>query len=290
MLTPEEQAYVDHLAIVNGGRYHDTNNPGGMAGDGYEVQFPIVFPGIASVGGAAAREASAAATSATAAAGSAGTSAAAASAAQTAQTAAETARDTAAAWAETVEDTPVETGLYSAKHWAAKAADSAGQAQDAVGGIKVTTADTTPSVLDSKITVGSSLSKTVTTPGADEHLHINAVLADAAEARAGQNAVKLMTPATAAEEIAELTATIDVTVNTALVAGRTYRLRGATPLTLTLPADPVEGAEVLLLCVTAGHVLARNGSSIMSIDEDMTLDLLGFEMRIWFDGATWRLF
>jgi len=46
-------------------------------------------------------------------------------AAQTAQGAAETARDKAKKWADEEEDTPVETGKYSAKHHAEKASDSA---------------------------------------------------------------------------------------------------------------------------------------------------------------------
>lgn len=44
---------------------------------------------------------------------------------QTAVTAAEAARDSAELWAQQNEDTPVETGQYSAKHWAAKAVAAA---------------------------------------------------------------------------------------------------------------------------------------------------------------------
>ena len=47
-----------------------------------------------------------------------------------AKTDAETAADLAEAWAETAEDTEVETGKYSAKHWAGKAQDWADTAED----------------------------------------------------------------------------------------------------------------------------------------------------------------
>jgi hypothetical protein len=55
--------------------------------------------------------------------------------AQTAQAAAETARDKAEQWADNPEDVAVETGAYSAKHHAIKAAASAQSAQDAVDDI-----------------------------------------------------------------------------------------------------------------------------------------------------------
>ena len=53
--------------------------------------------------------------------------------AETAQGLAETARDKAQDWAEEVEDTPVETGKYSALHWAAKANDAKDAAVSAQG-------------------------------------------------------------------------------------------------------------------------------------------------------------
>ncbi|MEZ7195396.1 hypothetical protein [Pseudodesulfovibrio karagichevae] len=60
---------------------------------------------------------------------------AAATAAQTAQAAAEAARDKSQEWADNPEDVAVETGAYSAKHHAIKAAASAQSAQDAADAI-----------------------------------------------------------------------------------------------------------------------------------------------------------
>ncbi|GEM_PF-2504668 len=243
--------------------------------------------------------AAAAALDSAAAAMSAGQASDSALSAQTAQGAAETARDVAAAWAEAAEDVPVEVGpdRFSARHWAAKTLAYAQAALATVGGLKVTIADTTPSPLASKLAVGTSLTATIANPGAAEQLVINARLASKAAALEGVNAEDLMTPATTAPVAAAAAAAVwaqtlivDVTADAALVAGRTYRLRGAVALTLTLPATPAEGDEVRLLCVTAGHVLTRNGGTIMGLGEDMTLDLLGLPVRVWFDGITWRLF
>lgn len=53
------------------------------------------------------------------------------------------------------------------------AAASAALALGAVGGVKVTSNDTTASVLDNKITVSGGLSKTTTSPGGNEGLQIS---------------------------------------------------------------------------------------------------------------------
>lgn len=53
--------------------------------------------------------------------------------AETAETAAEAARDKGELWAEQTEDTPVEPGAFSAKHWAAKANAAAAAAEAAAG-------------------------------------------------------------------------------------------------------------------------------------------------------------
>lgn len=71
---------------------------------------------------AAASSASGAAGSASTAATQAGLSSTARSGAETARTGSETARDKAQQWADENEDVPVESGKFSAKHWAAKAA------------------------------------------------------------------------------------------------------------------------------------------------------------------------
>lgn len=221
---------------------------------------------------------------------------------QTAQAAAETARNKAADWAGMAEDTPVEVGLFSALHWARKALGYAQQAAATIGGLRVSVADQVPSVLASKLVVGASLTATVTDPGGNEQMVINARLASGAEALAGADAEKLMTPATtlpvavaaAAAALAQ-TAIVDVIADTALVAGRTYRLRGAVALTLTLPAAPAEGDTIRLLdgeslSATVQHTVARNGQTIMGLAEDLTLDKPGIYFQIWFNGSDWRLF
>jgi hypothetical protein len=93
----------------------------------------------AASGSASAASGSASAASGSAAAALASEQAAAASeiAAGASETAAEAARDKAAEWADKAEDTPVETGpdRFSAKHWAAKAADEAAPVLAALGNI-----------------------------------------------------------------------------------------------------------------------------------------------------------
>ena len=83
--------------------------------------------------------------------------------AETAQGASETARDLAQKWASEVEDTPVSGGEYSAKHYAAKAAESAssaGQLWEVSGGVtRLITAD----VIDAR----SEKITNVATPTAD---------------------------------------------------------------------------------------------------------------------------
>jgi len=68
--------------------------------------------------------------------------------AETAQGASETARDLARKWASEVEDTPVSGGEYSAKHYAAKAAESVVSADHSV---KTSSTDATPGYLDAKV-------------------------------------------------------------------------------------------------------------------------------------------
>ncbi|MCW5720426.1 MAG: hypothetical protein KIS86_04715 [Devosia sp.] len=85
-----------------------------------------------------------------------------------------------------------------------------------------------------------------------------------------------------------------VTVNTELAAGRAYRLRN-TGITLTLPAAPVANATIRItdgevLSATATVALARNGQTIMGLPENLTLDLGGVDLLLWFNGVTWRLF
>ena len=74
--------------------------------------------------------------------------------------------------------------------------------------------------------------------------------------------------------------------NTTAVAGRNYVLTAS--LTLTLPASPVAGDQVGVQnsSNTTTAVLARNGSNIMSLAEDMTLDKINLGITMMYADAT----
>ncbi len=65
----------------------------------------------------------------------------------------------------------------------------------------------------------------------------------------------------------------------------------ASGLVLTLPASPSTGDAIDILNNVSGiHTLARNGSSIMSISEDMEFGERGLKFKVWYTGSTWSLF
>lgn len=73
--------------------------------------------------------------------------------------------------------------------------------------------------------------------------------------------------------------------NTTAVAGRNYVLSAS--LTLTLPASPVAGdlVGVQNSSGTTTATIARNGNNIMSLAEDMTLDI-SIGMTLMYADAT----
>lgn len=84
-------------------------------------------------------------------------------------------------------------------------------------------------------------------------------------------------------------------VNLALAANKAYRIIGTTPLTLTLPAAPVAGTAIRLIdgesiSPDVAHTVARNGNTIMGVADDLTLDVVGINVTLWYDGSDWRLF
>lgn len=87
------------------------------------------------------------------------------------------------------------------------------------------------------------------------------------------------------------TASLSVlTSNTTLSKGNTYMLN-ASGIVLTLPASPSTGDAIDILNNVSGiHTLARNGSTIMSLSEDMTFGEQGLKFKIWYTGSTWSLF
>ena len=81
-----------------------------------------------------------------------------------------------------------------------------------------------------------------------------------------------------------------LTSNTTLTKGTAYMLN-ASGLVLTLPASPSTGDAVDILNNVSGiHTLARNGSTIMSLSEDMTFGEQGLKFKVWYTGSTWSLF
>jgi len=92
------------------------------------------------------------------------------------------AKDWATLEGETVDDTEL-----SAKAYAGLAFDYKEEAQAAVGGVKVTVADTTPSVLNTKVVVVGLLTKATGTPGGNETLNLTVPKASAVTLVAGTN-------------------------------------------------------------------------------------------------------
>lgn len=81
-----------------------------------------------------------------------------------------------------------------------------------------------------------------------------------------------------------------LTTNTTLSKGNVYMLN-TSGLVLTLPASPSTGDAIDILNNVSGiHTLARNGSTIMSLSEDMTFGEAGLKFKVWYTGSTWSLF
>lgn len=74
--------------------------------------------------------------------------------------------------------------------------------------------------------------------------------------------------------------------NTAAVAGIRYVLTAS--LTLTLPASPVAGdfVSVQNSSGTTTATIARNGNNIMSLAEDMTIDVTSAAITLMYADAT----
>ena len=91
-----------------------------------------------------------------------------------------------------------------------------------------------------------------------------------------------------------LNAWTNVSGSTALSSGNTYMITSATAATLTLPASPATGATINIadantITGSVVHTLARNGSTIYSLAENLTLDIPNFQITLWYSGSTWTL-
>jgi hypothetical protein len=77
-----------------------------------------------------------------------------------------------------------------------------------------------------------------------------------------------------------------ISTNTAAVSGNLYVLTA--DLTLTLPASPIDGDSIKIsnLSGIATCVLGRNGSLIMGVDQDLTLDTPSASFELIYSGAT----
>lgn len=74
-------------------------------------------------------------------------------------------------------------------------------------------------------------------------------------------------------------------------SGNQYALTNAAQSTLTLPASPAAGYTVVVSIANSrtDNVIARNGSTIMGLAEDMTVDNANATVTLRFINSTWRL-
>ena len=84
------------------------------------------------------------------------------------------------------------------------------------------------------------------------------------------------------------------TANTNLSAGGQYLLNIASNVTITLPASPTTGSIIRIVAANGiddGYSLtvARNGSTINSLPEDLSVDTHGLDFIMWYNGTTWSL-
>lgn len=75
------------------------------------------------------------------------------------------------------------------------------------------------------------------------------------------------------------------------VAGNQYALTNASASTLTLPATPAAGDTVVVSIANSrtDNIIARNGSTIMGLAEDMTVDNSNATVTLRYLNSSWRL-
>lgn len=84
--------------------------------------------------------------------------------------------------------------------------------------------------------------------------------------------------------------TVSGTSQTA-IAGAHYVLTNVAATTVNLPASPASGDTVAITPANSliTNVLARNGSTIMGLAEDMTLDNVNATVTLRYLASTWRI-
>jgi len=87
-----------------------------------------------------------------------------------------------------------------------------------------------------------------------------------------------------------------ISANTTLVAGRRYFVDTSAARTLTLPASPTLGQEIVIIDATStagtnNITLARNGNKINGLTEDAVIDVNSAAAVLIYTGSTigWRL-
>jgi hypothetical protein len=87
--------------------------------------------------------------------------------------------------------------------------------------------------------------------------------------------------------------TLSTTTSTSFTAAvdTHYVCTAGSAVTVTLPITPAEGATVGLTFPTTvtGHVVARNGQTIMSLAENLTIDAAYASIILQFAGSSWRI-
>lgn len=82
--------------------------------------------------------------------------------------------------------------------------------------------------------------------------------------------------------------------NTTLVSSRKYLCdTSSAAFTVTLPSSPQEGTEIIVkdhkdTFGTHNLTIARNGSTINNLSENLVADVSGYELHLMYRNATWR--
>jgi hypothetical protein len=123
---------------------------------------------------------------------------------------------------------------------------------------------------------------------------VSADIASQNEAEAGTSSTKLMTPQRTAQALLQLPAhTITTTATSKTLVNRERCTVTAATQTITLPASPQAGWEVSITIAGTftDTVVARNSANIMSLAEDLTIDVANATATFYYVDATrgWRI-
>jgi len=138
--------------------------------------------------------------------------------------------------------------------------------------------------LDAKQAASTAVTTSTTFGGDVSGTYDALVIADDSHNHTISNVDNLQTTLDAKQE--EFTPN-EVTTSTTASADNRYFLNGAT-ITLTLPASPTVGDTVAITEIggNADNIIGRNGSNIMSLAEDMTVDAAYASFQLQYVDAT----